>query len=356
VIQKLNSLFLLLILAGFVRLRPTQLLAQGRPQPDNPNSPSQAQVKAGAPEGDSVAAAQKLLEQGQVDQAIAALEDRSRKGPTPGLEGALGKAYYQKREFEKAVPHLEAALKEDPNDGESTQLLGLSYHLLGHVQQSIPLLEKVQSQLPQPDVTGSYLLGVDYMQSRKDEQARVAFARMFSLPPSSAQAHLVLAQMMIRQELEENAIPELQKAIQLDPRLPMAHFLLGEMYLFKSRVQESIGEFQEELAENPVLWLAYWRLGDAYARLEKWDQAEIVLKQSVWLNPDFTGAYILLGKVELKKGDPALAAGFLQRALKMDPNNSFAHYILGEAYKKLGRGADADREFAQTQSLRDSEK
>ena len=305
---------------------------------------------------ESLAAARQLLDQGKVDDAIAALEDLARTAPsTLGLEATLGKAYYQKRDFVKASGHLEIALKQDPNDGESTQLLGLSYHLLNRVQQAIPLLEKVQSSLARPDVTGSYLLGVDYLQSHQEDKARAAFARMFSVPPESAQAHLVLAQMMIRMEFEDRAIPELQRALELDPRLPMAHFLLGEMYLFRSQVQPALAEFQKELAEDPVLWLAYWRMGDAYTRLEQWDPAETALKQAVWLNPDFTGPYILLGKVELKKGDASLAAGFLERALKMDPRNSGAHYILGEAYKKLGRTAEADREFALTQSLREKE-
>ena len=306
---------------------------------------------------DSLSAARHLLDQGKVDDAIAALEDLARKAPnTPGLEAALGKAYYQKRDFEKASKHLEVAMNQNPNDGESTQLLGLSYHLLNRVEQAIPLLEKVQSWLPQPDVTGSYLLGIDYLQSYQDDKARTAFARMFSVPPDSAQARVVLAQMMIRKEFEDKAILELQKGLEIDPRVPMAHFLLGEMYLFKSQVQPAIAEFKKEVAENPVLWLAYWRMGDAYTRLEQWDRAETALKQTVWLNPDFTGPYILLGKVELKKGDPTLAAGFLERALKMDPNNSTAHYLLGEAYQKLGRKAEADREFALTQSLRESEK
>ena len=350
----------ILILATLAAL--PHLVAQGAPLPgqENPNASGQAAASAASPPslaGGAVAAAEDLLAQGKLDEAVAALENLAVKAPdTPGLQAALGKVYYQKREFEKAVPPLEIALKQNPNDGESIQLLGLSYHLLNHVQQATPLLEKVQSLLPRPDVTGSYLLGVDYLQSSKDGQARRAFARMFSVPPDSAQAHVVLAQMMIRQELEERAIPELQKALELDARVPMAHFLLGEMYLFKSRVPLAIEEFQKELAENPILWLAYWRMGDAYTRVEQWDQAEDALKQAVWLNPDFTGPYILLGKVEMKKGDPALAAGFLQRALKMDPKNSFAHYILGEAYQKLGRTAEADREFSLTQSLRQDEK
>jgi tetratricopeptide (TPR) repeat protein len=341
---------------GVIRILFAGLLAMPAAWPRPPAQEVSPSPQANSSE--SLAAARQLLEQGKVDDAtIAALEDLARMTPAPrGIEATLGKAYYQKRDFEKASKHLELAVKQDPNDGESTQLLGLSYHLLNRVQQAIPLLEKVQSSLPRPDVTGSYLLGVDYLQSHQEEKARAAFARMFSVPPESAQAHLVLAQMMVRLEFEDRAIHELQRALELDARLPMAHFLLGEMYLFRSQVQPALAEFQKELAQDPVLWLAYWRMGDAYTRLEQWDPAETALKQAVWLNPDFTGPYILLGKVELKKGDASLAAGFLERALQMDPRNSGAHYILGEAYKKLGRNSDADREFALTQSLREKEK
>lgn len=349
---------ILLVAATLAFAGSSQLHAQGPTETAQESSHSQAAGPSGTtPASDSISAARHLLDQGKLDDAIAALEELARKAPnSPGLEAALGKAYYQKREFEKAANHLEIALKQDSNDAESTQLLGLSYHLLNRVQQAIPLLEKVQSLLPRPDVTGSYLLGIDYLRSYQDGKARAAFARMFSVPPDSAQAYVVLAQMMIREQFEDKAIPELQKGLEIDPHVPMAHFLLGEMYLFKSQVEPAIVEFKKELAENPVLWLAYWRMGDAYTRLEQWDAAEAALKQSVWLNPDFTGPYILLGKVELTKGDAALAAGFLERALKMDPNNSSAHYILGEAYQKLGRNVEADREFALTQSLRERDK
>ncbi len=299
-----------------------------------------------------VARADALMSQGKLDQAIALLLELSRKeAKLPGLNARLGKAYYQKRDYERAASHLEQALQEKADDGEATQLLGISYYLLGHLQQAIPLLEKVQSWLPQPDVTGSYLLGVSNLQTYQYDKARLSFARMFSVAPEGPQAHLVLAQMMLRQEFEDKAVGELEKGLALDPRLPMAHFLLGEIFLFKSNVQGAIGEFRKELELNPILWLAYWRLGDAYTRVENWNQAERALKQAVWLNQNFTGPYILLGKVELKKGDADLAAGYLERALKMDPNNYSAHYLLGTAYKQMGRAQEANREFEQTRSL-----
>ena len=300
-----------------------------------------------------LARAGSLIEQGKVEEAISLLNALAAGNPNlPGLEAKLGKAYYEKRDYPEAIRHLGLALKEQPSHGESTQLLGLAYYLSGHVQQAIPLLEKVQASLPRPDVTGSYILGISYLNLYQFDKARAAFARMFEVPPDSAGAHLALAQMMMHHDFEEKALPELEKALALDPRLPMAHFLLGEIYLYKGDVPTALDHFHREIEINPMLWLAYWRMGDAYTRIEKWDEAERALKQSIWLSETFSGPFILLGKVELKKDDAQLAAGFLERALKMDPNNFSAHFLLGSAYKQLGRNQEADREFELSKSLR----
>lgn len=296
--------------------------------------------------------ARSLVDSGRNDESVELLKPLAARQPEPaGVEATLGKAYYQKGDLNDAAAHLELALKQNPNDAESTQLLGLSDSLLGRSAQAIPLLEKVQSSLPHPDPTAFYALGVSYLAAGRFNDARATFARMFSVSPESAQAHLVLGQMMMHQNLEDQAAPELKQAIAGDPKLTMAHFLLGEVDLYRGRTGEALGEFKAELALNPVSWLAYWRMGDAYSRLGRWDEAERALKQALWLDQTFTGPYVLLGKVELKKGDPALASGFLERALKMDPNNFSAHYLLGSAYQALGRASDAAREFETSRKL-----
>ena len=308
---------------------------------------------ATSPETD-LTRAEALLNQNKLDQAIVLLNELARREPKlPGVEAKLGKAYYQKRDYQPAATHLERALQQNPEDGEATQLLGLAYYLMGQSEKAIPLLEKVQASLPRPDVTASYILGITYLKTQRYDQARAAFAKMFAVAPESPNAHLVLGQMMLRQEIEEKAVPELKRALELDPRLPMAHFLLGEIYLFRSNVELALEEFRKEIELNPILWLVYWRMGDAYTRLEKWNEAEQALKQAIWLNQNFTGPFILMGKVQMKKGSPDLAAGFLERAVKMDPNNYLAHYLLGQAYQQLGRTTDAKREFELTRTLRE---
>ncbi len=53
-----------------------------------------------------------LINDGKPDDAIALLKTLAEKQPElPGVEAGLGKAYYQKRDYEQAAAHLELALK-----------------------------------------------------------------------------------------------------------------------------------------------------------------------------------------------------------------------------------------------------
>ncbi len=238
------------------------------------------------------------MQQGKVDDAIAELQTLDPS--TKGLDLELGSAYYKKSDYVKAVGFLKKAVASDANNGEATQLLGLSYYLNGYPGQAIPLLEKVQAWYPRANVDASYILGICYIQTKDYPNARKAFAKMFDVPPDSAASYLFTARMLFRQEFDPIAEEYGQKAVALDPKLPLAHFLLGELYLYKSRVPEAIAEFQKELAINPGHAATYYKLADAYSRIQKFEDAEKLLQRSIWLDSTSTGPYILMGKVTMQ--------------------------------------------------------
>ncbi len=304
------------------------------------------------PPAEVFADAQHLSQLGKYDEAIAKLQQLNTRVPRPkGLDHELGVAYYKKGDYQGASVAFEAALKENPEDTEGIQLLGLSYYLGGKPQQAVPLLEKVQTWFPRANVDGSYILGICYIQSKKYDYARHAFARMFDVPPDSAASYLFTARMLLRQEYIPLAEEYAQKAIALDPKIPMGHLLLGEVHLYKSQIPEAIEDLKQELALNPSYALGYYKLADAYLRIQKYDDAERLLQRSIWLDATSTGPYILLGKVLEKKGEPVLAVRALQRAVKMDPNNPMTHQLLGQAYRELGQTELATREFELVEQL-----
>ena len=287
-----------------------------------------------------------LLDQGKYDKAIAELQQLSAAQPgIKGLSHELGSAYYRKGDYSKAIEALKRATAEEPQDNEAVQLLGLSYYLGGRPAEAVAYLEKVQTWYPRANVDASYILGQCYIQTKDYPRARLAFAKMFDVPPDSAASYLFTGRMLFRQEFGPVALEYAQKAIALDPKLPLAHYLLGEIHLFQSQVQEAILDFQQELAIDPANAATYYKLADTYSRIQKFDDAERLLQRSIWLDPTSTGPYILMGKVLEKKGEPELAVHALQRAASMDPNNAITHHLLGQAYRDLGKNDDAEREL-----------
>ena len=266
-----------------------------------------------------------------------------------------GRSLFQQHNYPKAAEAFETAIKtEEPGAKHYTEIafwLGQSYFLASRNAEAIVWLEKaIAGGIRTPEV--EYMLGSASVQNRDPDKARRAFAAMFNLDPESASAHLITAQMMIRQEFEEFAYTELERSIALNPRLPEAHYLLGIISTFRNDIDRAIRELETEIALNPNFAMAYYKLGDAYSRREQWDLAIPALQKSAWLNPAYSGPYILLGKGYLQREEYKNAEGVLRRAIQMDPKNYSAHYLLGRVLIKLGRTEEGKKMLEESQHLR----
>jgi tetratricopeptide (TPR) repeat protein len=262
----------------------------------------------------------------------------------------LGAAYYGKHDYVAALPPLQLALKLAPEDHEAVKLLGLDEYYLAHPREAIPYLEQVRNWMP-GQVDLEYLLTVCYLQTGDLPKARIAAAHMLGVTTPGPQTRLVLARILIQQQLEPAAVSEIQQALNEQPGLPLAHFMLGEMYIFQGKNQEAIAEFGKEIAINPTFERAFYRMGDAQYRLGQVDAAKISLSRAIWLDKTYSGPYILMAKILLQQNDPELAGRMLQHALLLDPNNYDAHYLLGRSYQQLNRNDDAQKEFEVSRKL-----
>lgn len=307
--------------------------AAARAQEPDPIGPVLAEARTLVNEGKPAAAIQKL----QVLDAT-----------NPRVAHLLGVAYYHADDYVRAIERLRPLVTKLPEGSlerrEAVQVLGLSLYLAEHLADSIPYLEQTRAWAPE-NMELAYVLGNAYIQTRQPDKARESIARLFRVPPDSAAAHLLTAQMMVRLEIEELAEAELKRAIAKDPRIPQAHFLLGQAAIFRARFDEAVALMEKELEVNPASAMALYRLGDLYTRQSKWDEAIAALQKSLWINPRFSGPYILLGKAYMKKSQPATAEGMLRRAIQYDPNNKSAHYLLAQLLQQAGRADEAKREF-----------
>src|SRR5256885_995728 len=305
---------------------------------------------------ESISEAKRLIDEGKFDGAIQKLNSLQQQRPqTRGVQYQLGLAYYRKGDFAQAQSALARAMDEDSQNREAVQLRGLSLVQMGRPADAIPYLKQVQSWMGAVNVDAVYVLGLCYVHTQNYDEARRSFAQMYGVPPDSAQAHLFLARMLLRQGYDPVAEQNALQAANMDPKLPLVHYLLGEFYLYKSNVQTAIEEFELEQKLNPAYAGTYDRLGDSYSRLGRYDDAERALQRAILLDATATGPYILVGKVLIKKKDFASASTYLQKALRMDPSNYISHHLMGEAYRGLGRTADAEHELKRSEELQSAQ-
>jgi predicted Zn-dependent protease len=309
---------------------------------------AQTTTAAAAP---TVTSIRHAIDTGHPDAALQQIASLRVTDPKlPGLSREEGMALYAKGNLMEAQKAFAAAVAADTEDLEATQMDGLTLFQMGRPADAIPLLERSRKS-PIVKADPNYLLALCYMDTRRYDDARRAFAAQYGFDPETAPAYLVAARMLFRREYTPIAQSFAEKSLQLDPSLPLAHELLGEIALAGGHLDEAIAELEKERVRNPLEGIVYERLGDAYVRAGKYDHAQRVLQQAVLLEPGATAPYILMGKTLLKKGDAIGSVTVLDHARAMDPANYITHSLLAQAYRALGRSDDASREVQIAEKL-----
>jgi predicted Zn-dependent protease len=295
---------------------------------------------------------QHSVDTGHPDDALKKIAElRAAHTEPAGLSRVEGLADYAKNDLREANTAFAAALKEDPKDAEAAEMRGLTLFRLGRPADAIPLLESASRMGAIGKADPNYILALCYMDTRRYDDARRAFAAQYGFAAESAPAYLVAARLLLRREYLPVAQGFATKALEIDPALPLAHELLGEIALAGNHLDEAIAELEKEKARNPLEPSVYDRLGDAYGRAAKYDESQRNLQRAILLEPNATGPYILLGKTMLKKGDAVAAATYLEHANQLDPANFMTHSLMGQAYRAMGRSEDASRETATAQKI-----
>ena len=298
--------------------------------------------------------AQELVDRGQFDQALRQLDELAAEQPEPlGVEYLRGMVFYQQNMLAEAQASFAKAVAQDAKNLDAMQMEGVSLFREGKSADAVPLLEQAHRSVPTANVDPNYVLGLCYMDTRRYDDARRAFAGQYGFASESAPAYLLAARMLMRRDYLPIAEESARQALTLNPALPQAHFILGEIELARGQPPEAIADFEKERALNPLDGAVYERLGDAYIRTGDFDRAQQSLDRAVLLEPNANSPFILLGKVLLKQQNSAMAKMYLERALQIDPKNYMAHYLLGQAYRALGRSDDAAREYKAAEQLQE---
>lgn len=331
--------------------------------------------------------AQAYLQQRRPDLAIPEFEAVLALDPSNlDAQANVGVLLYFGNDYARAVPHLKAALKINPDLWKLQALLGLAEMHLGSTTEAradltsaLPHLkgEKVQDEagealiasysetgeleqvastaavLLESQPTNPKLLLLSY--TLYSELANKSMLTMALTAPDSAEMHQVMARELQHHGDEAAAIANFRQAIQLNPKLPGLHYEFG-MLLYNSTDEklqsEAESQFQAALAVSPRDEKAQLMLGEIAARKGDIKAANDADARAVELQPDDVDACTEYAKILISMNEKQKARTLLEHAVEVDPSDYIAHYRLSTLDRQQGRVEDAKRELADYQKYK----
>jgi tetratricopeptide (TPR) repeat protein len=256
--------------------------------------------------------------------------------------------------------HAEQALKLAPNNSQAHTILARVLFDQGEYEKAKPHLEAAVVASPKFDM--GYLLGLTYIKLGDLTRASVLFDEMAVGLGDRASLRIYYARAYREGEYFDQTLGELKKALAKDPKAPTIRLLMGLTYLDRDGeggFGEAIPEFQAELKNNPNDFRSHYMLGYIAMKQHREADAERELKRAAELEPQNPEPLAYLGQMyadanRLPEAEAALRTSI---ALTKDVSqNEYqvgrSHYVLGRLLMQTGRREEGEKELKASQEAR----
>ena len=180
---------------------------------------------------------------------------------------AYGKALYftDKREYEKALPYLEIAIKTDISSLKARVYLqiGFCYGMLGaHTKEIEVYIQAIR--INPNNAIAHYSLGIAYYELGFHKDAIEAFKQAIRIDPDYAKTYCNLGVTYGQLGFYKDEIEAYIQAIRIDPDYAKAHYNLGAAYGQLGFHKDAIEAFKQAIRINPNNAIAHYNLSVAY--------------------------------------------------------------------------------------------
>lgn len=245
-----------------------------------------------------------LMEQGQLDEAKAALlEELEQNPPTVEEYNLLGIIENEEKDYSEALTAFQKALKLAPNSTKT-------HNNLGNV----------------------------YLSQKEFELAEKEFQTTLRIEPANRDGNYNLALLLMAEGQPAKAIPHLER---IHPRDTEVQFNLIRAYLETRRTAEALQIAKQLSAQRNKDVRLHFSLGVLLASEKQYKLAELEFEKADILKPGTFEILYGLGQAYLLDGVYPRADLELKQAVALKPDSADALYLLGQTYWNEGRSLDA---------------
>ena len=261
----------------------------------------------------------------------------------------LGISLLELNRANEALPHLERAARDKPQDTIARFHLARVYYLTERYQEAVKQLQQLLEKQPD-DAEALYLVGRVYLKLSLD-----AYEQLKRRHPEHYRIYQLLGENYEVQGLNGPAIVNYRKAIEVNPQARGLLLRLGDLYQATGEQEKAIDAYRQELKNNPDDAPAMYRLGTLLLDQNRLDEAAQLLSRSVIIDPNLAQARVSYGRCLLEKNQPKEAIAELQQAVKLDVESAQAWFQLARAYQKAGDATAAQSAIQMYEKLKDKQ-
>lgn len=303
--------------------------------------------------------ARALLEAGLADEAVEESSAAVALDPS-NVEAVvtLGRAHLARKDIPAAGRALESAVARGLDRAPVYAALADVYEAGGYFENAIPAMRLAIARDPTNE---EYYLryGMLLVDTKAPGAAVIRLQEAVKEFPNSARLWLMLGvAQLTRREKSVEARGSFTRSLELDPKSVAALAYLGTTYSEQGQYAEAIKYYERAIAVGPGSTVPYYLAADAMLNLPELDvgRAEKYLRRSIELDASFTSAHMALARLHVRAERWTEAAAEFELVVKLSPDSAEARYQLARAYTRLKRTADAQRELAVFQRLKESQR
>lgn len=278
----------------------------------------------------------------------------------------MGQIYFEKKEFSKALPLLEAYVKNtDKVSKEVMYELSYCYYNANDVQKAIEGFKQLSNEKDSLGQNSMYLLGDLYLKTGQKENARNAFlysADNNSNPKQQEISRFNYAKLSYELGYQDIALNSLNKFLDLYPQSAYANEakeIIINLLANTNNYSEALSLYQSFSQPTPTMKRIYPKIlfgrSTEYINNQKLDEADDLLNKVIRdpdAGPVLPFAYFWKGEVSyrLNRYDEAIKNmnSYLQSGgIQGEANPTDASYVLGYSYLNLENYSQALANFKQ---------
>lgn len=299
--------------------------------------PSSAQVEPAA--GDAVE------EEIPTDLPIEQIEDMAKNNQADASHAnkllSLGILGWRKGNPQGALKYLRLAsgiakfLGNHSLQAQCQNALALANAEVGDIDAAVTAYETAIALSPESGFLWNNLAQL-LARNERNEEAILAYQKALAYAPQDFLGWDGVGQVYLRLGLHQNAIAAFEKATSIAPYYEFSWHGAGQAYLESGQFEKATISLEKAVKLNPQLVDAWKTLGRCYTRWERIREALTVYQRAIELNPQEACLWSELGRLYLQKQDYVEGISAFQKVVSLRPDCSRAKIELAFAYSQIG--------------------